>query len=120
MEYLIGTENGLLQCRTVKRRAEYLSYDPECVNYIKITHADYVVKGARTTQMVKYPSRPEEDTSSQADCTSSPPTTRNMGSPRVAVDVLGRRISLGRGGHLRRLADQELRNVLPKTRPTRG
>ena len=54
-EYLIDTENGILHCCTVKRRAEDLSYDPECVNYIKITHDDYVLKGARTTPMVYFP-----------------------------------------------------------------
>ena len=49
---MVGTENGILQCRTVKRRAEELPYDPECANYIKITHADCLPKGARTTPMV--------------------------------------------------------------------
>ena len=44
-----------------KSRADDLSYDLECVNYIKITHDDYVLKGARTTPMVNFPKSSGQD-----------------------------------------------------------
>ena len=31
-EYIIGTVDGILKCRTVRRRAEQIAYDPECMN----------------------------------------------------------------------------------------
>ena len=50
-----GTENFILQCRTAKRRAEELSYDPECVDDIEITYDEYVFKYSRTTPMIRFP-----------------------------------------------------------------
>ena len=51
-EYLIGTKDGVLRCRTIKRRAEEVSYDVECFEYLKITYDlyiyIYILKGART------------------------------------------------------------------------
>ena len=31
-EYLIGTKEGIYQCRTVKRRSDEVAYDAECTN----------------------------------------------------------------------------------------
>ena len=43
-EYIIGTKDCVYKCRTVRRRAEELSYDPECADYLEITYGDFVLK----------------------------------------------------------------------------
>ena len=35
-EYIIGTADGIYKCMTVRRRPEETSYDPECIDYLKI------------------------------------------------------------------------------------
>ena len=32
-EYLIGDKNGIFRCRTIKRKAEEISYDPDCFDF---------------------------------------------------------------------------------------
>ena len=54
-EYLIGTKDGIVRCRTIKRRAEEVSYDGECFEYLKINYDEYILKGARTKQHVSTP-----------------------------------------------------------------
>ena len=54
-EYLVGTRNGIYKCRTVRRRAEDISYDPECVEYLQTSYYDYVMKGAKSTVGVSFP-----------------------------------------------------------------
>ena len=54
-EYFIGTKDGVVRCRTIKRRAEEASYDVECFEYLKITYDEYIFKGARTKQHVSTP-----------------------------------------------------------------
>ena len=51
-EYLIGTKNEEVRCRTIKRRAEEISYDAERFEYLKITYDEYIPKGARTKQHI--------------------------------------------------------------------
>ena len=53
-EYIIGTVDGIFKCRTVRRRAEQIAYDPECMNYINVSYDDYTLEGARTTPIVKF------------------------------------------------------------------
>ena len=53
-EYIIGTVDGIFKCRTARRRAEQIAYDPECMNYINVTYDDYTLEGARTTPIVKF------------------------------------------------------------------
>ena len=54
-EYLIGTKDGILRCRTIKRKAEEVSYDPSCTEYLNIRYDDYILEGASTTQQVSFP-----------------------------------------------------------------
>ena len=50
-EYLVGTAEGVFKCRTVRRRAEETSYDPDCVDFLTVTYDGYILKGARTTPL---------------------------------------------------------------------
>ena len=52
---MIGTKEGVYRCRTVKRRAEELSYDPNCTDYLNIKYDEYILKGAKTRQHVSMP-----------------------------------------------------------------
>ena len=54
-EYLIATKEAVFKCRTVRRRAEELAYDSDCLDYIKISYDDFVMKGAQTTPVVSFP-----------------------------------------------------------------
>lgn len=47
-EYIIGTREGVLRCRTVKPRPEETAYDPECIEYITASYSSYMLEGART------------------------------------------------------------------------
>ena len=47
-EYLVGTDEGIYKCRTVRRRAEEVSYDSNCVDFLTIPYDEYILKGART------------------------------------------------------------------------
>ena len=51
--YINGTVDGNFKCRTVRRRAEEIAYDPECMDYIKVSYDDYNLEAARTTPIVK-------------------------------------------------------------------
>ena len=55
-EYLIGTKEGIYQCRTVKRRSDEVAYDAEFTNYIQTRYDDFVLKGAKTHVMIAFPS----------------------------------------------------------------
>ena len=54
-EYLVGTEDTIYKCRTVRRRAEELAYDQSCIDFLKISYHDYVMKGARTAPAISFP-----------------------------------------------------------------
>ena len=45
-EYLVGTSEAIYRCRTVRRKAQELAYDPECSKFLNISFDDYVLKGA--------------------------------------------------------------------------
>ena len=53
-EYIIGTADGIYKCRTVRRRPEEMSYDPECIDYLKIHYDDYVFKGAKSNPIADF------------------------------------------------------------------
>ena len=46
-EYIVGTAEGVFKCRTIRRQAEEVAYDPECMDYLTIPYDEYVLKGAR-------------------------------------------------------------------------
>ena len=83
-EYIVGTKDCVYKCRTVRRQAEELSYDPECADYLKITYCDFVLKEARSTSMISFPmgevrrhrdrSRFVDASSCCAEYTRGPPT----------------------------------------------
>ena len=54
-EYIVGNKDGAYKCRTVRRRAEEVSYDSENVDLLTIKYDDFVMKGARTTPAVHMP-----------------------------------------------------------------
>ena len=54
-EYIVGTKDGVFRCRTVRRRAEEVAYDPECVDFLKISYNEYVLKGAKTAPLIAFP-----------------------------------------------------------------
>ena len=51
-EYLVGTADGIFQCRTVRRGTEKEAYDPKFVETLKIKYDDYILKGAKSSQTV--------------------------------------------------------------------
>ena len=53
-EYIIGTADGIYKCRTVRRRPEETSYDPECIDDLKIHYDDYVLKGAQSNPIAHF------------------------------------------------------------------
>ena len=53
-EYIIGTADGIYKCRTVRRRPEETSYDPECIDDPKIHYDDYVLKGAESNTIAEF------------------------------------------------------------------
>ena len=54
-EYLVGTKDGIYKCRTVRRRAEDIAYDPDCADFLKVSYNEYVLDGAKTTAIVRTP-----------------------------------------------------------------
>ena len=52
---MIGTPEGILRCRTVKRRAEEIAYDAGCFNFLKTNYNEYIMKAARTKLHVTEP-----------------------------------------------------------------
>jgi hypothetical protein len=54
-EYIVGNKHGVFKCRTVRRRAEEVGYDPDCTEYLTVTHDDYVMKGAKSSPGVSFP-----------------------------------------------------------------
>ena len=54
-EYIVGTRDGIYKCRTVRRKAEEQAYDPECIDYLKLSYNDYVMKGAKTVVIPNFP-----------------------------------------------------------------
>ena len=47
-EYIIGTQDGVFKCRTIKTRVDANSYDPACLDYITTSYADYALSGAKS------------------------------------------------------------------------
>ena len=47
-EFIIGTADGVFKCRTIKQRVAENAYDPKCLEYIKVSYADYVLSGAKS------------------------------------------------------------------------
>ena len=57
-EYIIGAEDGIYKCRTIKRKAEEVSYDEKCLDFLKIPYDEYIMKGALTNPpAVHHPAR---------------------------------------------------------------
>ena len=54
-EYLIGTKDGIFRCRTIKRKAEEVSYSSDCFGFVKIKYDEYIMKGAKTRLHVTEP-----------------------------------------------------------------
>ena len=54
-EYLIGNENGIFRCRTIKRKAEEVSYDANCFEFLKVSYDEYIMKGAKTKLHISAP-----------------------------------------------------------------
>ena len=54
VEYLIGTEDGMLTCRALRRRAEAVANDPDRAVFLEVSYVDYVFKGAKTTPMISF------------------------------------------------------------------
>ena len=52
---MIGTSEGIFRCRTIMRKAEEISYDASCFDFLKMTYDEYIVKDAKTTQHVLMP-----------------------------------------------------------------
>jgi len=53
-EYILGTAEGIYKCRTVRRRPEETSYDPECIDDLKIHYDDYFLKGAKSNPIAEF------------------------------------------------------------------
>ena len=51
-EYLVGNADSIFKCRTVRRRAAEVAYDPGCVDFLTIPYDEYVLRGAKTTVSV--------------------------------------------------------------------
>ena len=51
-EYIVGTQDGIYKCRTIRRKNVENSYDASCFDFLKTTYNDYVMKDARTTVAV--------------------------------------------------------------------
>ena len=48
-EYIVGTSEGVYKCRTIRRKNVGSAYDPSCVEYLKATYNDYVLKDAKSS-----------------------------------------------------------------------
>ena len=48
-EYIVGTDEAVCKCRTIRRKTEDFAYDPTCVDYRKISYNEYVFKDARSS-----------------------------------------------------------------------
>ena len=45
LEHLIGTENGIIKCDTIKRMPDDLAYDKSCLAVVAVGYRDFVLKG---------------------------------------------------------------------------
>ena len=54
-EYPVGAKDGIFRCWTVKRRAEEISYDADCFDFLKVRYDEYIMKGAKTKLYVTAP-----------------------------------------------------------------
>ena len=45
-EYVVGTKDCVCKYHTIRRRAEELAYDPDCMDYLKVTYSDFFFRGA--------------------------------------------------------------------------
>ena len=50
-EYLVATADGVFSCATIRRLPDDEACDPECINIVKVTYRDYVLRGASLTPM---------------------------------------------------------------------
>ena len=46
LEYLVGTEQGIIKCDTIKRMPDDVAYDKECLEIVKTGYREFVLKGA--------------------------------------------------------------------------
>ena len=46
IEYIVGTEDAVYKCRTIRRKTEDSAYDPTCVDFLKISYNEYVLRDA--------------------------------------------------------------------------
>ena len=45
---MIGTGEGIFMCRTIKAKVDGRSYDPACIDYIKISYSNFMLSGSKT------------------------------------------------------------------------
>ena len=45
-EYIIGTDEGIFKCATLKAGPEESAYDPKCTDYITVPYDQYILDGA--------------------------------------------------------------------------
>ena len=67
-ECIIGTAHGIYKCRTVRRKLEETSYDPECIDYFKIHYDDYVLTGAKSNPIADFRGRHGPDGEEPLPC----------------------------------------------------
>ena len=65
-EYLVGTNEGLISCATMRRMSDDKAYDPSCLEEVKANGREYVCDGASTTNprvrvAVPIPTRPDPE-----------------------------------------------------------
>ena len=57
-EYLVASEDMIYKCRTIRRRADEVAYDPKMIGAVIARFEDFVLKGAKTTLKVSFPKAP--------------------------------------------------------------
>ena len=45
---MIGTAEGVFRSRTIKAKVDGSAYDPDCIDYIKISYSDCMLSGSKT------------------------------------------------------------------------
>jgi hypothetical protein len=45
---LIGNNNDIFPCKTIKRKAKEVSHDANCFKFVKVSYSKYIMKGVKT------------------------------------------------------------------------
>ena len=66
-EYIIGKDDGVFSCATIRRLPDDDAFDPAIINDIKVRYKDYMIEGASSTPVMIRPasigaSRPDPET----------------------------------------------------------